>query len=176
MIIFGKVKEVATNFIKALIYGKSDVRTAPQSLPYGIDSKPVKDKIAVYCQMENRSKSVMLGFLSKSDKTNPGEMRIYATDQSGAEVFSIMMDNNGYVTFDGVGFNDNLVAYQRLKDEYDKTKEVVDLILGVIKTTPGIQEPGNGSPSAFQAALSTAVGSKITGNISSSKIDKIKTS
>ncbi|MDA3816944.1 MAG: hypothetical protein PF486_06165 [Prolixibacteraceae bacterium] len=174
MIIFGKVKEIANNFIKALIYGKSDVRTAPQSLPFGIDSKPVKDKIAVYCQMENRSKSVMLGFLSKSDKTNPGEMRIYATDQSGNEVFAIMMDNDGNVTFDGAGVGtDNLVAYSKLNTGLSNQDTLINTELtGIAASLTAI----NSYLTGLGVATSPYVKGTVSTNISSSKIDKIKTS
>jgi len=172
MITLGKVKEITVDFIKSLIYGKSDARTAPQCLPYGIDSKPIKGAISIYCKTENNSKAVMLGYIKNSDKTEAGEFRVFATDQNGDELFSIKLDKNGYCTFDGVGFNDNFVAYQRLKDEYDKTRAVVDAISNTLKTwTPILGDGGT----ALKTAFGIAIGVKVTGDISSSKIDKIKT-
>lgn len=112
MIAFGKVKEIANDFIKSLVFGKTDARTAPQCLPHGIDSKPVKDALSVYCQMDSNSKSVMLGYISKSDKTKSGETRLYATDSDGNEVFSVLFDGKGDCHFGGS--SDNFVRYSRL--------------------------------------------------------------
>lgn len=72
------------------------------------------------------------------------------------------------------GSDDNMVRYSKLKEEYDKTKEVLDTILQILTGSP-INEAGNGAPSSLQAALSAALTGKSTGDISSSKIDEIKT-
>lgn len=172
MITLGKVKEITVDFIKSLIYGKSDARTAPQCLPYGIDSKPIKGAISIYCKTENNSKAVMLGYIKNSDKTEAGEFRVFATDQNGDELFSIKLDKNGYCTFDGVGFNDNFVAYQRLNTGLLNQDILINAEFSKITTTlnavvTAFQNLGIPIPSYVQSDVST--------NISSSKIDKIKT-
>ena len=62
----GKVKEIGT-FIKCLIWGASDSRTAEQSLPHGIVSKPVIGRIAVYSKTENNGRAVILGYVDATD-------------------------------------------------------------------------------------------------------------
>jgi ribosomal protein S11 len=167
----GKVKEVASSFVKLLVGGKSDVRTAPQSLPFGIDSKPIEGQIGVYIRAEDRSKSAVLGYIRESDITTAGETRIYATDSEGVTVFDVILKANG--TCELGGNTDNLVRYSDLKTNYDKTKAVVDAILQAINVP--VNEPGNGAPSAFQAAMLAATTGKTTGDISGAKITEIKT-
>lgn len=166
----GKVKEITTEFVKSIIWGNSDVRTAPQSLPFGIDSKPVNGDISIYMQTENRNKSVHLGYIRPSNLTNSGETRIYATDDEGVNVFSILLKNNGTVEFGGN--DDNFVRYSELKNEYDKTKDVVDTISNTLKTWTPVSSDGG---AALKAAYTAAIGVKTTGDISTCKIDEIKT-
>lgn len=176
MIIFGKVKEITTDFVKALIYGKSDARTAPQSLPHGIDSKPVNGDISVYCQTDNNSKSVILGYVKRSDKTNAGETRIYATDSEGVEVFSIKLDNNGYCTFDGVGFDDNLVAYAKLATEFNELKGKVNSLVTSYNSHIHTTTATVGATAVLGViSQTTSQATQSSANISNSKIDKIKT-
>ena len=176
MITLGKVKEITVDFIKSLIYGKSDARTAPQCLPYGVDSKPIKGAVSIYCKTENNSKAVMLGYIKNSDKTEAGEFRIFATDQNGDELFSIKLDKNGYCTFDGVGFNDNFVAYQRLKDGFDELKgDFNALVLKYNSHTHAVATTGTAAAQTGTAAQTTSTEVQSTADISSSKIDKIKT-
>lgn len=165
-----RVKQATSEFIKVLRYGKSDVQTALNCLPHGLDSKPVKEKLAIHIKTSNNSESVIVGYIDKSTNTNEGETRIYATDSSGTEVFSLYFKNNGTVEFGGN--TDNLVRYSVLKSEYDKTKEVVDIISNTLKTW--VTAPGDGG-AALKAAYISAIGAKVTGNISGSKINEIKT-
>lgn len=154
----GKVKEVTTDFVKSLIWGKSDSRTAPQCLPHGIDSKPVKGAISVYCQTENKGKAVTLGYIIPSDKTNAGETRIFATDANGVEVFSILLKNDGTCEFGGDA--DNMVRYQKLDDALQSFR--TNLLAQLTTAIPAL---------AWTPANSTACQL----NISASKINNIKT-
>ena len=157
----GKVKEISKDFIKSLIYGKSDSRTAPQCLPHGIDSKPVKGAISVYCLTENKGKAVTLGYILPSDKTNSGETRVFATDENGVEVFSILLKNNGDCEFGGN--TDNMVRYAALNIGLTKQDAAINAELGKIAVAINAIVP------------KSYVVTPIVTNISMAKINNIKT-
>lgn len=160
MIILGKVKEIASTFLKAVIFGNSDVRTATQTAPFGIDSKPVKDSFIVYCQTDNNQKAVMLGCLSKSDKTKAGELRLFATDSEGVEVFSMLFKNDGTCEFGGN--SDNLVRYSELNSGLSNQNSAINTELAKIQT-------------ALTSIGGAYARANVGLNISSSKIAEIKT-
>ena len=171
MITLTTVKQATSAFIKVLRFGKSDIQTPILILPPGVDSKPYKGQKGVHATTTNNSDSVFLGVSVKSETTAEGEIRIVSFDTAGTEVFVIYLKGDGTCEFGGNA--DNMVRYSILKQEYDKTRAVLDAILTTLSTP--INEPGNGAPSAFQAAMILAVGILETGDISGSKIDKIKT-
>ena len=53
-------------------------------------------------------------------------------------------------------------------------KALLDSIVSVINAVPVILEPGNGNPSALQAALKTAVTGKTTGSFSGVINERVK--
>lgn len=101
MITITRVKQAATEFIKVLRFGKDDIQTAEPILPFGIDSKPVKDLLGVHADTMDEEASVVLGYILHSETTSEGETRIYATDTDGTEVFDIYLKNDGTCEFGG---------------------------------------------------------------------------
>ncbi len=65
-----------------------------------------------------------------------------------------------------------LTITSELKTQLDKTKEVIDSIVQILSGSP-INEPGNGSPSALQAALGTALEGKELGDYSNIEDEKV---
>jgi len=171
-VISTELDNVKRRLVKVLRFGKSDVQTPFEAMPHGIDSNPVEDMVAVYGETTTKGKPVVIGYLNKEQLAEVGGTRIYSTDDEGSVKFAIYLRADG--TCEVGGDTDNMVRYSKLKSEYDKTKEVLDIILQILTGSP-INEPGNGSPSALQSALSLALQGKATGDISSSKIDEIKT-
>lgn len=159
MITLTRVKQATSDFIKVLRYGKSDVQTAYNCLPHGIDSKPIKDKLAIHIKTSNNSESVIVGYIDKSATTNEGECRVYATNSNGVEVFSIYLKNDGTVEFGGN--TDNLVRFSELKAGFDQLKSDFNTFLTHV-------HGGAGTPPAPPQLPSTA-------SIDSAKIDEIKT-
>lgn len=158
----GKVKEISKDFIKSLVFGRSDSRIAPQIAPYGIDSKPVINETSVYCVTDNNSKSVTLGYIIKSDKTESGETRIYASDKEGNESFYIYMKNDG--TCEIGGNADNLVKWTGINTSLQNEVTLINAELVKIST-------------AINAIVSGSyVVTPITIDISTSKTSTIKTS
>ncbi len=70
------------------------------------------------------------------------------------------------------GENGGLTITPTLVQELNKNNQVLQAILSVLTGTP-ITEPGNGSPSALQTALSTALSGKELGDFSKIENEKI---
>lgn len=158
--------------VKFLRFGRSDVQTSLQASAPGVDANPIKDMVAVYAATEEKGKTVIVGYINKNQISKPGEYRTFSTNDEGDEETYIYLKDDGTIEIGGA--SDNMVRFAPLKEGYDKTKDVSDAIVTIL-TGPPINEPGNGAPSALQAALSSALSGKSTGDIDDSKIDEIKT-
>jgi hypothetical protein len=161
MITITTVNQAIKEFIKVLRFGNSDYQTGQQYLPSGVDSKPTKGKKAAHATTTNKNDSIILGYRIESDITKPGEIRIFATDESGAEVFQLLLKNNGTAEFGGN--SDNLVRFQKLQDEMTSLANFMNEEYTKIAT--GISA-GGGSYTPGIANI----------DISESKIEEIKTS
>jgi hypothetical protein len=192
------VKTIATKIedayrhIKVQVMGKNDIQTPAEVAPYGIDSNPVKDLAAVYAPSTVSGEPVLIGYLLKNRLADVGELRMYATDDAGAEQNYMWLRADG--TIEIGGDDDNMVRYSELETAFNRLKaDLDDLVekhntlltnfntLGTnylahqhtvtaptLPTTPGI-------PAAVFAP-STASGSPSTADITPAKIDEIKTS
>jgi hypothetical protein len=159
-------------FLKFLKLGKKDIQTSYEAMPPGVDAAPIEGMKAVYAKTGVNGKDVIIGYININQISKAGEHKIFATDKVGNEKRYIHLKNDNTVEFGGTG--NFLVKYNELKENYDKTKEVLDSILTILNGAP-IPEPGNGAPSALQTALSSALAGKSTGDISGSKISDFKT-
>ena len=139
-------------------------------MPHGIDSEPNKEDLAAHAPTNGSGDAVVLGYV-KDTTVAEGETKVYATDANGNRVFTLYLKNDGTCEFGGNA--DNLVRYSALKSEYDKTKEVVDIISNTLKNWVAVPSDGG---AALKTAYGLAIGSKTTGDISTSKITEIKTS
>lgn len=148
------------------------VENSYSSMPFGFDSNPSKNFIAIVSETQSNDKPVIIGYLNPGALSDLGigDSMQYATDVNGEYISTLKLRSDG--TMELLGNSDNAVRYSKLKEEYDKTRSVLDAILTTLETP--INEPGNGAPSAFQAAMILAVGEKETGDISGSKINEIK--
>ena len=159
MITLSRVKEATAEFIKVLRYGKSDVQTIEPILPAGIDSKPLKGDLAVHSNTNDRSDSVCLGYIWKSELTEPGELRIFARGADGSEKLFLYFKKDKTCEFGGDA--DNLIRYKKLDDELQSFKSKINTELGKIQT--GIIAGGG----SYTPTLTTI-------DISAAKISEIK--
>lgn len=132
MITLGKI--ISTEFdnlkrrlIKITRYGKSDVQTPMEGMPFGIDSNPTKDMIALYAESKEKGKAYIIGYLVKNQKAEVGEIRLFATDAQGAEKGYTWLKKDG--TYEMLGADNFAVKYKEAKQELDDLKKTVnDLI------------------------------------------------
>lgn len=112
MVSITRVKQAISQFVKVLRYGENDVQTSGQFLPFGIDSKPIKDMLAAQSTTSNREDTIIFGYLIESEETEEGETRIYSADATGETKFYIKLLRDG--TCEIGGDVDNLVRFEAL--------------------------------------------------------------
>lgn len=118
--------------LKFLGYGKNDVQTALGVAPYGIDSNPIKDMIAVYAPTTDKGSAVIVGYINKNSLAQPGELRFFSTDSNGGEKFYTWLKNDG--TFELNGNINNLVRYNQLNQELQTLISTLNAQLLAIST------------------------------------------
>ncbi len=167
MITLTRIKSATKEFIKVLRFGKGDIQTADNVSPHGIDSKPVKNQLAIYAETRDAGQAIILGYLKNFDKTKAGETRIFATDEDGNEVFDIFIKNNGQCEFGGSG--DNATRFKPLEDA--ATKLAADINAELVKIATGITGAGGAyTPSTISIDISE---SKVE-EIELSKVEEIE--
>lgn len=166
-IISSTVNSLNQRVVKFFRFGKDDVQTALEYSPYGLDSNPIKDMIALYSPTTDNGETAIIGYLNKNQKAGPGEFRTFCTDVNGAEKFYTWLKADG--TLEIGGNTDNMVrfsklelAFNQLKSDFNNHITAYNLHVhtgGTISGSTGITTPG---------AVSAA-------DISLAKIDEIKT-
>lgn len=162
------LNDIKQRLVKVLRYGKVDVQTPIQAAPYGLDSAPVKDMIAVYTRVESDGSTVVVGYLNKDSKAGPGEYRTFATDAQGVEKFYTWMKSTGIME---IGGDTNFaVKFNELKTEFNALKKSHNDLLTEYKIHihSGGVIMGNTGPT-------TSTQMPNTSNIDNAKNDKIKT-
>jgi len=192
------VKTIATKLedayrhIKVQVMGKNDIQTPAEALPYGIDSNPVKDLVAVYAASSVKGEPVILGYLQKNRLAEVGALRLYATDDAGAEQNYIYLRADGTIEMGGA--EDNMVRYSKVETAFNMLKDDHDLLsdkhnalvadFNALVTNYNLHQhtstaPGSPTtPGAPPAAgvPSSATGSHSAADITPAKIEEIKTS
>ncbi len=155
--------------IKFFRFGVSDIQTAFEYSPFGVDSNPIKDMVAIYAPTSDNGETVIIGYLNKNQKAASGELRIFATDDSGTEKFYVWLKKTGVIEIGGdtnfaVKFNELKAEFNKLKTDYNGhiTEYNLHTHLGVTV--------GSGSTGVTTPSTKTN-----TSNIDNAKNDKIKT-
>ncbi len=167
-VISTEVDSLKRRIVKLLRFGKSDVQTAIEVSPYGIDSNPIKDMVAVYAETSEKGKVTIIGYLNKNQQAGIGELRTFSTDSNGVEKFYTWLKNDGTME---IGGNSNFaVKFNELKTEFNALKKSHNDFLTEYKTH--VHTGGT-----IMGSTGTTVSTQLpnTSNIDSAKNDKIKT-
>jgi hypothetical protein len=171
-----KVKTISTEndslrqrIVKFFRLGR-DVQTAVEVAPYGIDSNPIKDIIAIHAETAEKGKSVIIGYINKNQLAGIGESRIYSTDANGVLKTSIWLKNDGVMEIGGD--TDFMVRYSKLEQAFNELKtdhnKLVDAFNAHVHPANGVIATVSAEPK-IPADQSNA-------DITLAKIDLIKTS
>jgi|SRR6185437_1077279 len=158
--------------MKVLRFGKSDVQTADEATPYGLDSSAVKDMIAVFSDTVTKGEPVIIGYLNKQQLAQPGEFRLYSTDNDGNLITYIWLHNaagDGQIELGGT--TDNAVLYSKLETAFNQLKNDFNNFVTIFNSHvhPGVQTGGGSS------AVTTTLGTDSSADITPAKNNKIKT-
>jgi hypothetical protein len=137
-------------------------REIPQALPYGVDSAPVREMVAVYANTADMGNSVIVGYVYKDAVAEVGSIRLYS--------------ENGYVylrangNLELLGDSKHMVRYEELETGFNSLKQsVTDLTLlfnaHVHVTVTSLGTPTPPTPTAIPP----------TATITGAKINEIKT-
>jgi hypothetical protein len=145
---------------KVLRFGKDDVVTAYQANPFGVDSNPIKDMVAVYSPTSGKGDDVIVGYLNKATQANPGETRLFSLNDEGVLKTYLWLKKDGRIELGGGA--DNAIRYNPLSMAMNQLAIDINTQLALIAT--GITA-GGGSYTPTDISI----------DISGSKIDEIKT-
>jgi hypothetical protein len=157
--------------IKFLGLGRSDIQTAPQAAPYGIDSNPTQNMVAIYADLGNKGAKTVIGYLNVDSVADVGELRLFSTDSDSALQFVIHLRANG--TCEIGGTTDNMVRYSKLEDAFNTLKDDLNNHIQNYNAFAAAYVPG--SPSALGTPPTAATSTPSTADITPAKIDEIKT-
>lgn len=166
-VISTKIGTQSRRLIKYLRLGKGDVRESYQAGPYGTDSNPVKDMVAVYSPTLQNGKEVIIGYVNKDQIAAIGEHRIFSTDTDGNTVFALYLKNDGTAEFGGN--SDFMVRYNELKTGFDQLKNDFNALVTLYNSHV------HPSPAGGSTGPTPSSGSSSAADISGAKINEIKT-
>lgn len=104
--------------VKVYKYGISDVQTPKQVSPFGLDSNPIKDMVAIYSKTDDAGTNIIIGYFNKNQLSQVGENRLYSTDENGNLKTFIWLKNDGKIQLGGT--DNNLVLHAALNDALNK--------------------------------------------------------
>lgn len=170
--------DIGRTLVKVLRLGNKDIQTPLEATPYGTDSNPVKDMIAIYSQTQTKGDAVIIGYLNKNRLADIGEHRLFSTDSDGNLSTYVWLKNDN--TMEIGGDTDNMVRYSELKSAFDELKSDFNTFVTtkynthVHPITVGGVTPGAGVGTGTSTPTVSS-GSPSTADISGAKITEIKT-
>lgn len=158
--------------IKCFSRGQRDVSTNHQCSDWGDDSNPIQGSDIVVAETKSDETTLILGVIQTNKKANPGEKRIFATDEDGNTVIDIWLKADGTVEFDGTG--DFLARFNELKAGFDQLKQdhnnLITAFNSHMHATAATGPPTGPTPIPNQIPATAS-----TASIDNSKIDNLKT-
>lgn len=177
--VISTVVQQGKRLVKVLYSGNDDIRQMRDAGPYGIDSNPLKDMIAVYAHTSERGKDAIIGYVNKNALAAVGELRMFSTSEDGAASFYAWLKNDG--TAEIGGNVDFLVRYSALETGYNELRDDFNAL--VLKHNQFLTEykthvhtgvtTGAGSSGTTVSTQTNA--DQSTADISGAKIEEIKT-
>lgn len=175
-----KVTQTYFNDLKQLIVkawnGKSDTRTAKNTAPYGVDSNPIKDCVAIYAKTEMNGKEYIIGYVNKDLVAQVGESRLFSTDSNGGLQFNVWLSNDGKLylgTSDlKTDYQKHLARFEELKQGFDQFKADFNNFVATYNTHTHPSPPAPVNP--VVTSPTTMPGTPTAATIDQSKINIIK--
>jgi|LakMenEpi03Aug12_release.lakeMendotaPanAssembly.Ray.scaffolds.fasta_scaffold1121633_2 hypothetical protein len=158
--VLGSVIRGTRRIVQVSLFKKA--REIPQALPYGVDSAPVREMVAVYANTADMGNSVIVGYVYKDAVAEVGSIRLYS--------------ENGYVylrangNLELLGDSKHMVRYEELETGFNSLKQsVTDLVTVFNAHTHTSTAPTTPTSTPLSAAIPP------TATITGAKINEIKT-
>lgn len=164
-IISTSIDSANRRLVKFFRFGKDDVQEVLSASCVGDDSPPIENLRGIYVQTSQVGTPVLVGYINDNQLAQPGEKRIYATDQNGNVILHFYMKSDGTIELGGTG--NYAVKFNQLKTEFN---ELNDKFNDLVTNFNSHVHAANATPIAppTQAFQSTA-------NIDNAKNSKIQT-
>lgn len=91
------IDDLKRRTLKVLRFGKSDVKTPLEAMPFGTDAVPLKDMIAVYAPVGVNGKAAIVGYVNQNQLAEPGEHRTYSVNDDHEVQSYIYLKNDGVI-------------------------------------------------------------------------------
>lgn len=154
--------------VKFLRYGRSNVQTAKEAAPFGVDSNPPANVAAVYSPTGHLGEGVVLGYIDKNKLAAVGETRLYSTNDKGVQQFYLSLKSDGNLELGGnVDF---LVGYTQLAIQFNELQAKFNALVGLFNSHTHV-------PTAFGTPTTTpaSAADPSAADITQVKKDKLKT-
>ena len=133
MITLSKFSDASIQFGKRILKVlEMGAKTADESLPFGIDSVPVKGMSTIYGYTSNDAESVILGVINESQEAESGEIRFYSMDENKAVKSTIYLKKDGTIEYNGNTYS--MVRFEPLKTGLQNSDTDLNLELVKIQT------------------------------------------
>jgi len=169
--ISSEIDSLKRRIVKVLRLGQNDVQTSLEAGPFGVDSNPIPDLIAIYAPTEEKGKTVIIGYINRNQIADVGEHRIFSTDAAGDVVMFLHLKNDGIAEFGGNA--DFMVRYNELETAFNSLKSSTNDMITEWNTFAAAYIPGSPTVQGFPATVSTVTAA--SADITPAKIDEIKT-
>lgn len=137
MITFGKIDTSTLNVGKRILkFFQFGAKTASESMPFGVDSNPIKDMVAIHAETSNSGESVIIGYINKNQLAEVGESRLYSVDSNGAVKSFIWNKSDGKLWLNGNSHS--AVRYAPLNTSLQSEKDLINAELAKISTAIGL--------------------------------------
>lgn len=176
MITLVRIQEAVVNagkrILKARVFGKNDIRTATEVMPYGVDSQPIDNAQAIYTCTTAQGVNMIIGYVNTKQQAAKGEFRTYSTDATGNVMAYTWLKNNGDLLLNGS--DDNAVRYSELEKAFNKLKSDHNTLAQKWDAFCTAYVPGSPTTTGSPATLSTSTVGTSSADITPAKIAKIK--
>ena len=137
MIAFAKVDSTSINNLgkRIIKFFEFGAKTASESLPFGLDTNPIKGMTAIHAKSTNDAESVIIGYVDTDKLAESGESRFFAKDSSGQVVSFVWLKANGNIELNGNDYS--AVRFENLKTGLTNSDTALNIELGKIATAIG---------------------------------------
>lgn len=165
-IISTSIDSANRRLVKFFRFGKDDVQEVLSASCVGDDSPPIENLRGIYVQTSQVGTPVLVGYINDNQLAQPGEKRIFATDQNGDVILHFYLKTNGEIELGGTG--NYAVKFNELKTEFNELKGKFNSLVSSYNSHQHVETGGT-----TNATLSTATSS--TANIDNAINSKIQT-